>query len=147
MVRSARAAALLGLLLGAAGPAGAQPPHLDYLQFCEGCHREDGSGSARNGVPDMRGVIGRLASVPSGRAFMIQVAGVAQTPLSDDALARLMNWLIPRMDASALAADFPPYTATEVAALRANRPADLPALRAQAVAELALEEARAATTP
>ncbi|MEX2479828.1 MAG: hypothetical protein WD928_03105 [Gammaproteobacteria bacterium] len=128
-------------------PALAQSPALDYVQHCAGCHRDDGSGSARNGVPDMRGVIGRLAGVPTGRDFLIQVAGVAQTPLDDEALARLMNWLLPRMGEAALPADFKPYTAAEIARLRATRPADLPAQRAQAVAELVALETRAATTP
>jgi len=136
--RPARArAAPAALLLAAATAVSAQPPETDYLQFCLGCHREDGSGSARNGVPDMRGVIGRFAHVPSGRAFLIQVAGVAQAPLDDAALAALMNWLLPRMDAAGLPRDFAPYTAAEVADLRAARPGDLGALRAQALADLA----------
>lgn len=135
-VRAAHAATA-ALLLATAAAVPAQPPEIDYLQFCLGCHREDGSGSARNGVPDMRGVIGRFAHVPSGRAFLIQVAGVAQAPLDDAALAALMNWLLPRMDAAGLPADFAPYTAAEVARLRAERPGDLGALRAQALADLA----------
>ena len=145
---SARCALLgLGLILGLGGSSAAlaQPPDLDYLQFCVGCHREDGSGSAQNGVPDMRGVIDRLAGAPTGRDFLIQVAGVAQTPLDDAALARLMNWLLPRM--GVLPAGFVPYAADEVARLRATRPADLPAQRAQAVAELAARETQAAAAP
>ncbi|MEQ8663709.1 MAG: hypothetical protein RLW62_23065, partial [Gammaproteobacteria bacterium] len=73
---SRRAARVLYAALLLACGAQAQPPQLDYLQHCLGCHREDGSGSARNGVPDMRGVIGRFARVPRGRAFLVQVAGV-----------------------------------------------------------------------
>lgn len=140
-----RPALILSVCLGHA--AAAQPPALDYVQHCAGCHRDDGSGSARNGVPDMRGVIGRLAGVPTGRDFLIQVAGVAQTPLDDEALARLMNWLLPRMGQNTLPADFQPYSVAEIARLRANRPADLPAQRAQAVVELGAHESRAAATP
>ncbi|MEQ8231878.1 MAG: hypothetical protein RLW61_11145 [Gammaproteobacteria bacterium] len=133
--------------LALAGVAQAQPPELDYLQHCLGCHREDGSGSARNGVPDMRGVIGRFARVPSGRAFLVQVAGVAQAPLDDAALAALINWLLPRMDAAGLPDDFTPYTAAEIGRLRAARPGDLGALRAQALADLAASEGRASAAP
>jgi hypothetical protein len=135
----------LGIGVGSSSPVAAQPPALDYLQFCVGCHREDGSGSAQNGVPDMRGVIDRLVTAPTGRDFLIQVAGVAQTPLDDAALARLMNWLLPRM--GALPADFMPYAADEITRLRASRPADLPAQRAQAVAELAARDTQAAAAP
>jgi len=145
--RTRLSAALVGLGIGIGFSSGglAQSPDLDYLQFCVGCHREDGSGSAQNGVPDMRGVIDRLAGAPTGRDFLIQVAGVAQTPLDDAALARLMNWLLPRM--GVLPTNFVPYAADEVGRLRASRPADLPAQRAQAVAELAARDTQAAAAP
>jgi mono/diheme cytochrome c family protein len=145
--RTARAllvASALALLAGAAAPARAQPPEHDYLQFCVGCHRVDGSGSAQNGVPDMRGVVGRFLRTPTGRAFVVQVAGVAQAPLDDAALATLLNWLLPRMDAAGLPDDFQPYTAAEVAHLRATRPGDVPAMRQRALDELAALEATAA---
>lgn len=139
-----RLAALLLTALCLAAPAvEAQPPELDYVQFCAGCHGFDGAGSARNDVPDIRDNISELAKVPSGRAFLIQVAGVAQAPLDDAALARLMNWLLARFDPAHLPDDFAPYTAAEVGRLRDTRPGDLTALRAVAVADLA----RAATTP
>lgn len=137
---------LAGLLPGAlaAGVARAAAPEHDYLQFCVGCHRLDGSGSAANGVPELRGVVGRFLRVPSGRAFVVQVAGVAQAPLDDAALARLLNWLLPRMDADGLPAGFEPYTAAEVAHLRATRPGDVPAMRARVLEEIAARDAAAA---
>lgn len=109
----------------------------DYLLYCSGCHRDDGSGSAVNQVPPLPGSVGNFVHTAAGRAFLIQIAGVAQTPLGDAALARLMNWLLARFGAAELPADFKPYTGDEVARYRATRPADQSAQRASVVAELA----------
>lgn len=134
--RSARPIILV-LLLGLTAYTQAQPPELDYLQHCAGCHREDGSGSARNGVPDMRGILGRFAASEAGRAYLVQVAGIAQSPLSDARLATLLNWMLPRYDAAGTPAEFIPYSAAEVANLRRTRPGDLPAARAHALSQQA----------
>ena len=141
------AAPLLTILCLAGTAAHAQPPELDYVQFCAGCHGFDGAGSARNDVPDIRNNVSHLAAVPSGRAFLIQVAGVAQAPLDDTALARLMNWLLARFDPAHLPADFEPYSADEVGRLRDTRPGDLMALRAVAVTDLARAAAATDTNP
>lgn len=113
-----------------------QSPALNYLQHCAGCHRLDGAGSARNDVPDMRGVVGHFTRAAGGREFLIQVAGVAQAPLPPPDLAALMNWLLPQFSKAEMAPDFVPYTAAEVAALVATRPADLTAVRADLVEQL-----------
>jgi mono/diheme cytochrome c family protein len=117
--------------------ATAQGPALNFLQYCAGCHRTDGAGSERNNVPDMRGIIGHFARLAEGRAFLIQVAGVAQAPLPASDVATLMNWLLPEMSRAELPDDFAPYSAAEVADLRRTRPADMPAIRTRLVAELA----------
>lgn len=67
---------------------------------------------------------------------MIQVGGVAQAPISDAALASLLNWMLPAFDHANLPGDFSPYTAIEVATARATRPGDIAATRARVVAEL-----------
>ena len=67
---------------------------------------------------------------------MIQVGGVAQAPISDAAVAALLNWMLPAFDRANLPGDFAPFTAGEVAAARASRPGDLAATRARVVAEL-----------
>jgi len=115
----------------------AQEPALNYLQHCAGCHLADGSGSARNNVPDMRGVIGLFPRLAEGRAFLIQVAGVSQAPLSADDIAALMNWLLPAFSGAELPRDFAPYTGAEVETLRQHRPADLMALRGELIQQLA----------
>jgi mono/diheme cytochrome c family protein len=123
------------MLLGV-GVAPAQEPALNYLQYCVGCHMQDGSGSAANNVPDMRGTIGHFVQIPQGRAFLIQVAGVAQAPIPANELAALMNWLLPTLSANEMPAEFTPYSAAEVAQLRSLRPADLPAMRARLIQQL-----------
>lgn len=132
-----RVVPILVAVLALCGTAQAQDPALNFLQYCAGCHRTDGAGSERNNVPDMRGIIGHFPRLTAGRAFLIQVAGVAQAPLSASDLAALMNWLLPEMSRAELPDDFTPYRAEEVAALRRTRPADMPAIRTQIVAELA----------
>ena len=145
MDRSARlrVAALLAALLP--GALAAQPSvqtattsaaELNYLQYCSGCHQSDGGGSVSNHVPPLPGSVGNFLYTTRGRAFVIQVGGVAQAPISDAEVAALLNWMLAAFDKSNLPRDFSPYTAAEVGAARTTRPADLAAARARAVAEL-----------
>ena len=55
----------------------------------------------------------------------VQVPGVMNSPLNDAEVAALMNWLLPAVSAQTLPAGLAPYTADEVARLRAARPADV----------------------
>ena len=113
------------------------PAELDYLQFCSGCHQSDGSGSVSNHVPQLPGSVGHFTRTAAGRAFLIQVGGVAQAPLADGAVAALLNWMLPAFDRANLPADFAPYSAAEVASARATRPGDLAAARSHVVKQLA----------
>lgn len=119
--------------------ASTSPAELDYLHQCSGCHQADGSGSATNRVPPLPGSVGHFARLPAGRAFLVQVGGVAQAPLSDAAIAALLNWLLPTFDAANLPTPFTPFSAAEVAAARAARPGDIAALRATLATALAAE--------
>lgn len=103
------------LLLLAAGPALAEaPPEQDYMLYCMGCHQRDGAGWPGR-VPSLRGA-DRFLRVPGGRAYLVRVPGVAQAGLPDARLAALLNWVLTRFGSSA----FTPYTAAEVAPLRAD---------------------------
>jgi len=106
-------AALAGLLL--AGPAAAGP-ELDYMLHCQGCHLADGAGTPGK-IPALADQVGLFLRVPGGRAFLVRVPGVATSALDDAATARLLNWMIPRFGP---ATEFAPYTADEVAPLRAS---------------------------
>jgi mono/diheme cytochrome c family protein len=89
----------------------------NYMLNCQGCHRADGSGSPGK-VPDFRGSLGRFLEVPGGREFIVQVPGVASTPLDDAELAEVLNWTLRNYSAAQLPADFTPYAAQEVGRLR-----------------------------
>jgi mono/diheme cytochrome c family protein len=89
-------------------------PLHDYVLSCAGCHRLDGSGSAR--VPSFRDT-GRLLARDGGRDYLLRVPGAAQAPLSDARLAALLNWVLTRFGG---VVPEPPFTAGEVAAARAT---------------------------
>jgi hypothetical protein len=122
---------LLGLALTsfALSSESKQQPEINYLQFCQGCHRADGSGSRSNDVPDLRGSVGNFLYLKEGRDFLVQVAGVAQAPISDVELAELMNWTLYKFGASEMPDLFVPYDAEEVQKLRMNRPTNTSIIR------------------
>ncbi len=102
----------------------------NYMLNCRGCHGPNGNGSPVSDVPNMRGFIGNFLKVEGGREFLVQVPGSANTPLSDDALAELLNWMLSVMSGPELPADFTPYGAGEVSALRKTPEADVIGRRA-----------------
>ncbi len=80
-----------------------------------GSARLDGTGTAGL-VPTLHGV-GNLLATPAGRAYLVRVPGVAQAPLSDARLARLLNWVLVEFSG---AEPRPRYTAREVGNLRTS---------------------------
>ena len=69
-------------------------PRYDYLLHCAGCHLENGAGAPPE-VPDMRADMARFLESEAGRAYFVRVPGSAQVPIDDQALAELLNWMIP----------------------------------------------------
>lgn len=86
-----------------------------YVLHCSGCHRSDGYGVP--GTTPSLHTVGRLLAAEGGREYLAQVPGVAQAPLDDRSLARLLNWAI---EAFSGEAPTPPYSAAEVGRLRAS---------------------------
>jgi mono/diheme cytochrome c family protein len=127
-VKVAHPATALGLLAAlAAGGALAGPlaqEAQDYALQCQGCHGANGEGIAGR-VPTLHGV-GALAATPAGRAYLVQVPGVANASLPDARLAALLDWVLARWSAQAVA----PYGGEEVRRLRAEPAADVAAARA-----------------
>ncbi len=106
----------------ASAPAGvenAQRAWQNWTLNCQGCHRLDGSGSDAT-APGIAGTVAKFLLVPGGREYLIRVPGVATSPLSDADLAEVMNWMLWRFDKEHLPASFQPYTAAEIAPLRAR---------------------------
>ncbi len=100
---------------GATDPAATRPLAESYVLHCSGCHRLDGSG-VTGVAPDLR-TIGPLLDSAAGRTYLGRVPGVAQAPLGDAELARLLNWVL--LEFSGRAPD-PAYTAREISTLRAK---------------------------
>ncbi|MBN8283526.1 hypothetical protein [Zoogloea sp.] len=126
-------ASLSGLL---AGEALADNAMKNYRLYCMGCHQVDGRGVPGNGIPGMRDEVGHFLRVPEGRAYLSQVPGTLNTPLSDGETAELLNWVMVSIARDSTPADFRPYTADEVKAYRASVPQDIPALRARLLKQI-----------
>ena len=132
--------AVLLLLLAASSGWATEPAEADYMLNCQGCHLPDGSGFPARQVPDLRNQMGRFLSVPGGREFLVQVPGSAQTALNDADLARLLNWMLLRFSAAQLPADFQPYTAAEIGALRRQPLAQVSEVRSELLERIARQE-------
>ena len=131
MNRSASIAALGWCVMGAWMTQGAAqslqstPPGVDNAQRawqhwtlnCQGCHRQDGSGSMGT-APSLAGTVARFLTVPGGREYLGRVPGVATSPLSNADLSEVMNWMLWRFDKDHVPANFQPYTAAEIGLLR-----------------------------
>jgi hypothetical protein len=132
---------LLGLcLLGivpACGAAGADTAKKNFRLYCMGCHQSDGSGSPENGIPSMRDEVGHFLRLPEGRAYLSQVPGTLNTPLSDGDTAELLNWVLVNLGRSSTPPDFQRYTAEDVRAYRASIPEDIPGMRVKLLERLA----------
>jgi cytochrome c553 len=117
-------------LAPADAPAGVSNPQLAWQNWtlnCQGCHRMDGTGSDTT-APSLAGTVAKFLWAPGGREYLIRVPGVATSALSDADLADVVNWMLWRFDREHLPAAFRPYTAAEIAPLRA-RPLRLEASR------------------
>ena len=112
----------------------------DYLLHCSGCHRADGSGAIPD-VPSLRGPVGSLVGTAEGREYIVRVPEVAQSPLDDKDLSRLLNWMLREFNAQTLQEGFQPITDREVGAARKRVLAD--PLRARAAIVGAYRSARA----
>ena len=111
---------LFTLLLADASAADAR---VDYLLFCAGCHRVDGSGVPPE-VPSLRDTPGRIVALPAGREYLVRVPGAAQSGLSDGELAAVVNWVLAEFNAATLPQNFRPLKEREVSAARRNVLAD-----------------------
>lgn len=131
MKRRAWVAAAVLLSVGAL-PAAENPPRVDYMLHCMGCHLEDGSGMTGK-VPTLRGDSARILAAPGGREFLVRVPGVAQSMLEDHQLAAVLNWMLAEFNPQGLPAGFVPYTAQEVGELRQRKLVDVSGARARLI--------------
>ena len=104
------------LLFTGAGASSADDAatRFDFMLNCSGCHGTDASGSVTVPALDETAT---LVATREGRDYLIRVPGVAQAPLSDERLARLMNFVVSEFGRSP---EFEPFTTAEVTRLRAD---------------------------
>ncbi len=88
------------------------PPAQDYMLNCRGCHGADARGAPGH-VPSLVG-LDRFLATPQGRAYVVQVPGVAHVGISDARVAALLNWTLESFGNCR----FEAYTEEEVAGLR-----------------------------
>jgi hypothetical protein len=123
---------LLPIVLGAvcARPASSYEPKVNFQLNCMGCHLADGSGSPGR-VPSLRRSLVELSAFPAGRDYIIRVPGVAQSPLSNEEIAGLLNWMARNLSDLAPPADFTDYSADEIGRSRTHPLAAVKATRAR----------------
>jgi hypothetical protein len=105
-------------------------PQVNFQLNCMGCHLADGSGSLGR-VPSLRRSLVTLSTFPSGRDYIIRVPGVAQSPLSDEETAALLNWMARNLSDLSLPHDFVDFSAPEIARSRGRPLAAVSAMRAR----------------
>jgi mono/diheme cytochrome c family protein len=128
------AAGVAAGLAAMGAPASAESPRILYMLQCQGCHLADGAG-APGTVPSLSRV-GRFLTVKGGRAYLIRVPGSATSSLSDGELAEVLNWMVREFGPAAVAADFAPFDAGEVAAVRRPPLADVDSARRELIGRL-----------
>ena len=111
MTRPRAVVLTLALVLGvpaASAASDAVPPSEDYLLHCAGCHGVDGRGNAI--TPDLH-ALAPLLDAPGGRAYLARIPGVAQAPVDDARLARLLDWVLSKLSGRT---PIPAFDAAEV---------------------------------
>jgi len=124
-----RVALGVAAVLVASAAASAEDPDArvreQYVLHCSGCHGPDGLGVPGT-TPSLHDLAPLLAA-EGGRAYLARVPGVAQAPLSDRDLARLLGWVLAEFSG---AAPEPPYDGAEIARWRRDPIRDTVAARA-----------------
>ena len=120
LVRQPILAAILLLVFALSARA---DPEKNYLLHCSGCHLPNGIGDPPN-APSLRDTIGKIVATPEGRDYIIRVPGSSQTPMSDEQLADVLNWMLTEFNRETLPKNFKPLSANEVSQSRRQILAD-----------------------
>lgn len=105
-------------------------PTVNYQLRCMGCHLADGSGQPGR-VPSIRRSLVLFSTSHEGRDYVVRVPGVAQSPLSDQDTAVLLNWMARNLSDLKLPRGFTDYSAAEIHGLRDHPLAEVSAIRAR----------------
>ena len=131
VVAAAAAATVLAV------PVAHASPHQDYVLYCMGCHGPQAEGVPGK-VPPLAHALGRYMRTPAGRNYVLRVPGAANSVLSDEQLAGVLNWLAQTFNADELSSgDAPLFTTAEVTGLRRTPLPSVLATRREVVSALA----------
>lgn len=119
----------------AAQAAGSYSARTNYMLMCQGCHLPDGTGTPDK-VPALKDEVGRFLHVEGGREYLIQVPGTSQSPLTDEEVAGVLNWILDSFSPTELPADYAPYTTEEVSRYRYEPLANAGEVRAGLIEKL-----------
>lgn len=123
MVRPALALLVVLVACGSLATETRADPRADYLLHCGGCHLADGRGVPPE-VPTLVAKLGPIVTSQEGRDYVVRVPGAAQTPLSDEQLAAVVNWVLTGFNADTLQTNFRPLNGSEVGKARSRVLAD-----------------------
>jgi hypothetical protein len=129
-VRVLSGAAAIALSWATANVAWSYQPVVNYQLRCMGCHLADGSGQPGR-VPSMRRSLVLFSASPEGRAYVVRVPGVAQSPLSDEDTAVLLNWMARNLSDLEVPPNFVDYSEAEIHRLRHHPLVRVSAIRAR----------------
>lgn len=93
------------------------PAQSRYMEGCGGCHGIQGI-SSKEHVPDLLNSVGRFLCTPAGREYIVRLPNVAFADADDRLLADVMNFIVFGFGGASTPVGAPPYTASEVGALR-----------------------------
>ena len=113
-------------------------PQSDYVEHCSGCHGMQGN-SAPAEIPVLRERVGYFLCTKEGRDYLIRLPNVAYSAITDNQeLADMMNFVVFGLGGNSAPRNAKPYTAGEVARLRARALAtqSLIAARAEVVGKM-----------
>ena len=133
-MRAARLLLAAALGSGALGSVTASPA-VDYTLYCQGCHGAEARGVPGK-VPPLAATLALFMRTPQGRDYLLRVPGAANSALTDEELAAVLNWLAERYPAAEAAAPAP-FTTAEVARLRRTPLTDVLGTRREVVRDLA----------
>jgi hypothetical protein len=137
-VRVLNGVAALALSCATLDVAWSYQPLVNYQLRCMGCHLADGSGQPGR-VPSLRRSLVLFSASLDGRDYVVRVPGVAQSPLSDEDTAALLNWMARNLSDLKLPPGFVDYSEAEIHRLRDHPLVRVSAIRARLLKAAAVE--------
>lgn len=112
-----------------------------YVLFCAGCHGVEGEGGGGEGgtkkIFPFVASVGVFLNDPQGRRYLANVGGVTSAGMTATETAQVLNYILTTFATTSLPADFKPFTASEIDAIRKLRVDDPLVIRRELAARLA----------